>query len=167
MLRGALIPSWNPRASEPCAGLDENYGADGWAMTPSGMREGPRVRGLTAGASRIRTCMGLFLSSRVFGLLSVFCSGAGKPFFVPSPAIRFAERAEACRSAPPAGEIGSLPTLRWREMDANFGFRARSINRSIGQCSTRSAGHGRVGLGAAGPMLSMTLSTSGQPMVVR
>jgi hypothetical protein len=36
-------------------------------------------------------------------------------------------------------------------MDANFRFRARSINRSIGQCSTRSAGHGRVGLGAAGP----------------
>ena len=36
-------------------------------------------------------------------------------------------------------------------MDANFRFRARYINRSIGQCSTRSAGHGRVGLGAAGP----------------
>src|SRR4029077_14014432 len=28
---------------------------DVWAMTPSGMREGPKVRGLTAGANRIRT----------------------------------------------------------------------------------------------------------------
>jgi hypothetical protein len=29
---------------------------DVWAMTPSGMREGPRVRGLSAGGRRIRTC---------------------------------------------------------------------------------------------------------------
>ena len=38
-----------------CAGLDENCSADGWAMTPSGMREGPRVRGLSAGGRWIRT----------------------------------------------------------------------------------------------------------------
>jgi hypothetical protein len=56
--------------------------------------EGFRVRSrLFAGGNRIRTCMGLFLSSSRFwsGAGSLF--GAGKPFFVPSPAIRFAERA--------------------------------------------------------------------------
>src|SRR5689334_12864817 len=45
--------------------------------------------GLSAGGRRIRTCMGLFLSSSGFVGGSLF--GAGKPFFVPSPAIRFAE----------------------------------------------------------------------------
>jgi hypothetical protein len=41
--------------------------------------------------------MGLFLSSSRFwsGAGSLF--GAGKPFFVPSPAIRFAERAEGVK----------------------------------------------------------------------
>jgi hypothetical protein len=40
-------------------------------------------------------CMGLFLSSSHFVVGSLF--GAGKPFFVPSPAIRFAERAEGVK----------------------------------------------------------------------
>jgi hypothetical protein len=46
---------------------------------------------------RIRTCMGLFLSSSHFGLFGSSLFGAGKPFFVPSPAIRFAERAEGVK----------------------------------------------------------------------
>ena len=33
----------------------------------------------------------------IFGLLPVLCSERGKPFFVPSPAIRFAERAEGVK----------------------------------------------------------------------
>jgi hypothetical protein len=33
----------------------------------------------------------------VFGLLCGSLFGAGKPFFVPSPAIRFAERAEGVK----------------------------------------------------------------------
>src|SRR6516162_9129336 len=45
----------------------------------------------------IRTCMGLFLSSRIFWFVAGSLFGAGKPFFVPSPAIRFAERAEGVK----------------------------------------------------------------------
>jgi hypothetical protein len=60
-------------------------------------RRNPARHRLTAGGKRIRTCMGLFLSSRVFGLLPVLCSERGKPFFVPSPAIRFAARAEGVK----------------------------------------------------------------------
>jgi len=41
-----------------------------------------------------QTCMGLFLSSSHFWLVGDSLFGAGMPFFVPSPAIRFAERAE-------------------------------------------------------------------------
>jgi hypothetical protein len=33
----------------------------------------------------------------VFGLLQFFCSERERPFFVPSPAIRFAERAEGVK----------------------------------------------------------------------
>jgi hypothetical protein len=44
------------------------------------------------------TCMGLFLSSGCFWvLLPVLCSERERPFFVPSPAIRFAERAEGVK----------------------------------------------------------------------
>jgi hypothetical protein len=44
------------------------------------------------------TCMGLFLSSGVFWvLLTVLCSERERPFFVPSPAIRFPERAEGVK----------------------------------------------------------------------
>src|ERR1700726_1524362 len=44
-----------------------------------------------------RTCMGLFLSSGCFGFAVSSLFGAGRPFFVPSPAIRFAERAEGVK----------------------------------------------------------------------
>ncbi|SRR6266566_2990336 len=53
--------------------------------------------GLSAGGNRIRTCMGLFLSSSHFWFVGGSLFGAGKPFFVPSPAIRFAERAEGVK----------------------------------------------------------------------
>ena len=44
------------------------------------------------------TCMGLFLSSGCFWVfLPVLCSELERPFFVPSPAIRFAERAEGVK----------------------------------------------------------------------
>ncbi len=57
-----------------------------------------RVRsGLPAGGEGIRTCMGLFLSSSRFWFVAGSLFGAGKPFFVPSPAIRFAERAEGVK----------------------------------------------------------------------
>jgi len=42
----------------------------------------------------IRTCMGLFLSSGSFRFITSSLFGAGSAFFVPSPAIRFPERAE-------------------------------------------------------------------------
>jgi hypothetical protein len=69
------------------------------AISPSSVPQGGwgKFVRLSAGGSRIRTCMGLFLSSRVFGLLPVLCSERGKPFFVPSPAIRLAERAEGVK----------------------------------------------------------------------
>ena len=44
------------------------------------------------------TCMGLFLSSDCFWVfLTVLCSERERPFFVPSPAIRFPERAEGVK----------------------------------------------------------------------
>jgi hypothetical protein len=44
------------------------------------------------------TCMGLFLSSGCFWvLLTVLCSERERPFFIPSPAIRFPERAEGVK----------------------------------------------------------------------
>ena len=52
---------------------------------------------LSAGGRWIRTCMGLFLSSGGFWFLPVLCSERERPFFVPSPAIRFAERAEGVK----------------------------------------------------------------------
>jgi hypothetical protein len=41
--------------------------------------------------------MGLFLSSSCFWFMASFLFGAGKPFFIPSPAIWFAERAEGVK----------------------------------------------------------------------
>jgi len=52
---------------------------------------------LSAEEKWIRTCMGLFLSSSSFWFVVGSLFGAGKPFFVPSPAIRFAERAEGVK----------------------------------------------------------------------
>jgi hypothetical protein len=51
----------------------------------------------SAVAGSLMTCMGLFPSSSRFGLFPVLWFGAERPFFVPSPAIRFAERAEGVK----------------------------------------------------------------------
>ena len=60
--------------------------------TPSAA-QGPKVCRLCSGGSQIRTCMGLFLSSRVFGLLAVLCSKRESPSSSRRLTIRFAERA--------------------------------------------------------------------------
>jgi len=50
------------------------------------------------GWTEVPTCMGLFLSSDCFWVfLTVLCSERERPFFVPSPAIRFPERAEGVK----------------------------------------------------------------------
>jgi hypothetical protein len=51
---------------------------------------------LFAGGEWIRTCMGLFLSSGVFGLLRFFVR-SGKGVLHPVAAVRFAERAEGVK----------------------------------------------------------------------
>src|SRR6516225_2387950 len=55
------------------------------------------------------TCMGLFLSSSHFWLFGDSLFGAGMPFFVPSPAIRFAERAEGVKGPKRLAKLGGLP----------------------------------------------------------
>jgi hypothetical protein len=52
--------------------------------------------------------MGLFLSSGCFGFAVSSLFGAGRPFFVPSPAIRFAERAEG-QGTETLAQLGGLP----------------------------------------------------------
>jgi hypothetical protein len=60
------------------------------------------------GTESLRTCMGVFLSS---GFLVVAGSlfGAEGPFLVPSPAIRFAERAERCQGTEMLAQLSGLP----------------------------------------------------------
>ena len=53
--------------------------------------------------------MGLFLSSGCFGFAISSLFGAGRPFFVPSPAIRFPERAEGVKGTETLAELGGLP----------------------------------------------------------
>ena len=60
-----------------------------------GLRRDQGVRKRNSGSHL--TCMGLFLSSGCFGFAVSSLFGAGRPFFVPSPAIRFAERAEGVK----------------------------------------------------------------------
>ena len=63
------------------------------------------------------TCMGLFLSSGCFWvLLPVLCSERERPFFIPSPAIRFPERAEGSRdrNASNAWRLCRLASLVFR-----------------------------------------------------
>jgi hypothetical protein len=64
---------------------------DGRECPPHPTRIGPGkigARGLVWGFLR---------QAVVLGLLSVFCSERERPFFVPSPAIRFPERAEGVK----------------------------------------------------------------------
>ena len=69
---------------------------------------GPKVRIRLAPAVSPQTCMGVFLSS---GFLFVAGSlfGAERPFLVPSPAIRFAERAERCQGTEMLAQLSGLP----------------------------------------------------------
>ena len=53
--------------------------------------------------------MGLFLSSGCFGFAISSLFGAGRPFFVPSPAIRFPERAEGVKGPKRLAELGGVP----------------------------------------------------------
>ena len=55
----------------------------------------PMVRRLSPGGNWIRTCMGHFPVKWLFSVLCQFFVRSGKgPFFIPSPTIRFPERAE-------------------------------------------------------------------------
>src|SRR5258706_6694576 len=82
----------------------ENSPGGGSAPNTSQVRNG-----LGGGGSEIRTCMGLFLSSGCFWLLAVLCSEREGPFFVPSPAIRFPERAEGVKGPKRLAQLGGLP----------------------------------------------------------
>ena len=53
--------------------------------------------------------MGLFLSSNCFWFKASSLFGAGKPFFIPSPAIRFAERAEGGQGTEMLAQLGGMP----------------------------------------------------------
>jgi hypothetical protein len=76
-----------PVTSRQCRAIDRGL----YAIRTRADRD-RRLR-LSAGGNRIRTCMGLFLSSHVFG----FFVRSGKAVPRPSPAIRFAERAEGVK----------------------------------------------------------------------
>src|SRR6516164_4186841 len=74
-------------------------------------RPGPHTRGkprLLDVGNRIRTCMGLFLSSRIFGLLPVLCSEReSRSSF---RRLRwFAERAERGQGTETVAKLGGLP----------------------------------------------------------
>ena len=85
------------RDSPPAILLRESYREAGKVKkrTLLNLSDWPHER--IAGLSRIRTCMGLFLSSGCFWFFAGSLFGAGKPFFIPSPAIRFAKRAEGVK----------------------------------------------------------------------
>jgi len=78
-----LIRLPNRRDHDDCL-LDADRGGDDATAKPA--------------PSSLLTCMGLFLSSDCFWVfLTVLCSERERPFFVPSPAIRFPERAEGVK----------------------------------------------------------------------
>ena len=56
------------------------------------------VDGLAGGGKADSNLYGVFPVKRLFWVvLTVFCSERERPFFVPSPAIRFAERAQGVK----------------------------------------------------------------------
>ena len=60
----------------------------------------PKVRFATDSAlegARFELVWGFSCQAVVLGCAEVFCSERERPFFVPSPAIRFAERAEGVK----------------------------------------------------------------------
>src|SRR6516165_5012135 len=60
------------------------------------------------GSKSLRTCIGVFLSSG-FVVCAGSLFGAERPFLVPSPAIRFAERAERCQGTEMLAQLSGLP----------------------------------------------------------
>ena len=51
-----------------------------------------------------------FPVKRLFlGFVTVLCSERDRPFFVPSPAIRFPERAEGVKGTETLAELGGVP----------------------------------------------------------
>src|SRR5436190_10110252 len=64
---------------------------------------------LADGGNRIRTLYGAFPVKWWFWFVGGSLFGAGKPFFVPSPAIRFAERAERGQGIETVAKLGGLP----------------------------------------------------------
>src|ERR1700737_4476914 len=108
-LRAALIARPNPLFGAPLALRAR------WPLSPFAQRA-PESQ-----VSR-QTCMGLFLSRGFsprgwavdplivrLGLLTVLCSERERPFFVPSPAIRFPERAEGVKGTETLAQLGGLP----------------------------------------------------------
>ena len=73
------------------------------------LREASAMLWSARGTESLQTCMGLFLSSSHFGLVGGSLFVAGMPFFVPSPAIRFAERAEGVKGPKRLAKLGGLP----------------------------------------------------------
>src|SRR5262249_14711418 len=64
--------------------------------------------GLSAGGSRIRTCMGLFPVKWCFSVYCQFFVRSGKgPLFIPSPTIRFPERAEWGQGTETLAKLGA------------------------------------------------------------
>ena len=75
----------------------------------------------TGGESQIRTCMGLSLSSGVFRFIASSLFGAGKPFLIPSPTIRFPERAQWGQGTETLAKLSALPpsgACVWQRLDA-------------------------------------------------
>ena len=103
-MRGAEFADERQSARKPIDG-DDRIAACDPATTPRmesvssvSAAQGPKVRGL----------VWEFFCQVVFGLLrSLF--GAERPFLVPSPAIRFAERAERCQGTEMLAQLSGLP----------------------------------------------------------
>ena len=86
-----IDPFINPVPDPVFAGIGNFHPRDPAAGTRS------QFARLAARGRWIRTCMGLSLSSGVFRFIASSLFGAGKPFFIPSPTVRFPERAEGVK----------------------------------------------------------------------
>jgi hypothetical protein len=109
-LRHALEPvaDWHGYVARECLGLVEPGNVGGAPESLCGAASSPTSMSMQAEAPMV--CMthrrsgvdsnlyGAFPVKRLFWVvLTVFCSERERPFFVPLPAIRFAERAEGVK----------------------------------------------------------------------
>jgi hypothetical protein len=88
------------RAEEPARSKEEAHTRRQSGCTRIPKYDGTRLRFARDShleGTGFEPCMGLFVSSGCFGFVAGSLFGAGKPFFVPSPAVRFAERAEGVK----------------------------------------------------------------------